>query len=132
MKVNGYTIHPLALGAHGPLAQITQHEANPQHDRMLIADLATTDDGVHTPSTSMQIFGKPALLSLRDKLVELYPLPAPDIAAPLTAQRDEMLEALKSAKWMLERDYIDDQKMAVIRKCEEAIDKATGQEGGAL
>lgn len=43
----------------------------------------------------------------------------------LIDQRDELLEALKTAKWMLERDYIDDQKMAVINKCDEAIEKAT-------
>ena len=28
--------------------------------------------------------------------------------------------ALKTAQWMLERDYIDDQKMAVIDKCRNA------------
>lgn len=28
-----------------------------------------------------------------------------------------LIEALKSAKWMLERDFIDDQKMAIIDKC---------------
>ena len=29
--------------------------------------------------------------------------------------------ALKTAQWMLERDYIDDQKMAVIDKCRNAM-----------
>jgi hypothetical protein len=28
---------------------------------------------------------------------------------------------LKKAKWMLERDYIDDQKMSFIRECEKAL-----------
>lgn len=39
----------------------------------------------------------------------------------------ELLGALKKAKWMLERDYIDDQKMCVIEKCEAAIAKAQGE-----
>lgn len=50
------------------------------------------------------------------------------IELELTTQRDELLAALKTAKWMLERDYIDDQKMAVINKCDDAIAKATGEE----
>ena len=43
-------------------------------------------------------------------------------------QRDQLLAALKSAKHMLERDYIDDAKMAVIEKCDAAIEAV---EGGA-
>ncbi len=50
------------------------------------------------------------------------------IELELTTQRDELLAALKTAKWMLERDYIDDQKMAVINKCNDVIAKAEGTE----
>jgi hypothetical protein len=39
----------------------------------------------------------------------------------------ELLETLKLAKWMLERDYVDPQKMAVIEKCDDAIAKAEGR-----
>lgn len=39
------------------------------------------------------------------------------------AAAPEMLAALKSAKWMLERDFIDPQKLDIIRKCEAAISK---------
>ena len=39
----------------------------------------------------------------------------------LEAEVERLREALKTATWMLERDYIDDQKMAVIRKCEAAL-----------
>lgn len=40
----------------------------------------------------------------------------------LSATEIESLRAaLKKAKWMLERDYIDDQKMSVIRECEKAL-----------
>jgi hypothetical protein len=42
-------------------------------------------------------------------------------AAELRAEVKRLREALETAKWMLERDYIDDQKMAVIRKCEAAL-----------
>ena len=45
----------------------------------------------------------------------------------LHALNEELLEALKTAKWMLERDYIDDQKMRVIEKCDALIDKAEAQ-----
>lgn len=38
----------------------------------------------------------------------------------------QLLVALKSAKHMLERDYIDPAKYAVIKKCELAIGLATG------
>lgn len=51
--------------------------------------------------------------------------------ARLIAAAPELLDALTTAKWMLERDYIDDQKMQVIRKCEYAIAKATGQDAQA-
>lgn len=74
MKVNGFTITPIALAPHGPMAQITQREGNPSHDRLLIADMASTDDGAHTPAASVQIFGLPALLNLRDTLLTLYPV----------------------------------------------------------
>lgn len=74
MKLNGYTITPIALGVHGPLAQITQHDANPNNDRLLIADMATTDEGAHTPAASLQVFGRPALINLRDVLLSLYPV----------------------------------------------------------
>jgi hypothetical protein len=39
----------------------------------------------------------------------------------------DLLEALKTAKWMLERDYIDNAKLAVIEKCDAAIAKTTGE-----
>lgn len=95
MKVNGYTIHPIALGPHGPMAQITQHAHSEANDRLLIADMATTDEAAHTPAASVQIFGRPALLSLRDKLVEIYPLPAPESQYGwLADQRDALLEAV--------------------------------------
>ena len=47
--------------------------------------------------------------------------------AALIAAAPDLLYALKSAKWMLERDSIDPQKMAVIEQCEAAIAKATGE-----
>lgn len=47
--------------------------------------------------------------------------------ARLIAAAPDLLDALKTAKWMLERDYIDDQKMRVIEKCDAAIAKATGE-----
>ncbi len=43
-------------------------------------------------------------------------------------QRDSLLAALRSAKHMLTRDYIDDAKMAVIEKCDTAITEVTGVE----
>lgn len=58
----------------------------------------------------------------------VYELNTNEDDARLIAAAPELLLALDAAKWMLERDYIDDQKMAVIRKCEEAIAKATGDE----
>ena len=39
----------------------------------------------------------------------------------------ELLEALKKAKWMLERDYIDDRKMAVIVEVDAVITKVEAQ-----
>lgn len=45
--------------------------------------------------------------------------------ATLIPASSELLEALKSAKHMLERDFIDGAKMAVIEKCDAAIAKAT-------
>lgn len=45
--------------------------------------------------------------------------------ARLIAAAPELLAALITAKWMLERDYIDEQKLTTIRKCEAAITKAT-------
>ena len=42
----------------------------------------------------------------------------------LHTQRDDLLAALKSAHWMLTRDYIDDAKMAVVEKCDAAITKS--------
>lgn len=74
MKINGYTITPIALGVHGPMAQITQHDANRNNDRLLIADMATTDEGAHAPAASVQIFGRAALINLRDALLSLYPV----------------------------------------------------------
>jgi hypothetical protein len=47
--------------------------------------------------------------------------------AYLRAAAPEMLAALKMAKWMLERDYIDPQKMKVIEMCDVAITKAQGE-----
>jgi predicted urease superfamily metal-dependent hydrolase len=47
--------------------------------------------------------------------------------ALLMAAAPDMLKALKTAKWMLERDYIDDVKRAVIEKCDAAIAKTTGE-----
>lgn len=46
----------------------------------------------------------------------------------LIAAAPDLLEVLKTAKLMLERDYIDPQKMAVIDKCEAAIAKAMGEQ----
>jgi hypothetical protein len=46
----------------------------------------------------------------------------------LISAAPELLKALRTAKWMLERDYIDDQKMVAIKKCDEAIAKATGED----
>ncbi|MGD9599952.1 MAG: dATP/dGTP pyrophosphohydrolase domain-containing protein [Steroidobacteraceae bacterium] len=74
MNINGYTITPIALAPHGPMAQITQHHASQANDRLLIADMATTDEGAHTPAASVQIFGRPALINLRDALLSLYPV----------------------------------------------------------
>jgi len=55
-------------------------------------------------------------------LAEEYATDAVEQAtAELQAEVERLREALKTAKWMLERDYIDDQKMAVIRKCEAAL-----------
>jgi hypothetical protein len=45
--------------------------------------------------------------------------------AHLMAAAPDLLTALKTAKWMLERDYIDQHKLEVIEKCEAAIAKAT-------
>lgn len=39
----------------------------------------------------------------------------------------ELLETLKLAKWMLERDYIDPQKLEIIKKCDAVISKVTGE-----
>lgn len=74
MNINGYTITPIALGVHGPLAQISQNDKIPAHDRLLIADMATTEEGAHAPAASIQVFGRPALLALRDALLSLYPV----------------------------------------------------------
>lgn len=41
---------------------------------------------------------------------------------------DAVVAALKTAQWMLERDYIDDQKMAVIDKCRAALESAEEEE----
>lgn len=139
MKVNGYTIHPIALALYGPMAQITQHANSEAHDRLLIADMATTDEGAHTPAASVTIFGRPALLSLRDKLVEIYPLPATD-NGPLVQQRDELLSVLQdlsrhfTGKWVYDtRDQseIDAHRVAAEAKALALIAKATPQEGGA-
>jgi predicted urease superfamily metal-dependent hydrolase len=55
-------------------------------------------------------------------LVEAYArLAVEQNTAELKAEVERLRAALKTAKWMLERDYIDDQKMAVIRKCEAAL-----------
>lgn len=40
----------------------------------------------------------------------------------------ELLAALKSAKWMLERDRIDEQKLRVIERCDAAIAKVTKEQ----
>jgi hypothetical protein len=40
---------------------------------------------------------------------------------------EEMLKTLKSAVWMLERDFIDPQKLTVIEKCHATINKAEGR-----
>jgi hypothetical protein len=61
-------------------------------------------------------------------LADYSPIPATEENARLMAVSPKMLDALKTAKWMLERDYIDDQKMAVIRKCDAVIAEATGGE----
>ena len=45
----------------------------------------------------------------------------------LKVDRDELLKALKVAKWMLERDYIDDPKMQVIKRCDATIAKMEGR-----
>ena len=45
----------------------------------------------------------------------------------LMASAPDLLAALITAQWMLERDRIDDQKMAVIDKCRAAIAKAKGE-----
>ncbi len=39
---------------------------------------------------------------------------------------EALFSALKSAKWMLERDFIDPQKLEIIRKCDAAIEAVTG------
>jgi multidrug resistance efflux pump len=44
-----------------------------------------------------------------------------DRAEKAEAEVERLRAALETAKWMLERDYIDDFKMAVIRKCEAAL-----------
>jgi hypothetical protein len=45
----------------------------------------------------------------------------------LIAAVPDLLAALGSAVWMLNRDFIDPQKLKVIEKCEAAIAKATGE-----
>jgi hypothetical protein len=40
---------------------------------------------------------------------------------------EEMLKTLKSAVWMLERDFIDPQKLTVIEKCHATINKVEGR-----
>ena len=40
------------------------------------------------------------------------------------ASMAKLIDALKTAQWMLERDYIDDQKMSVINKCRMALEDA--------
>lgn len=131
MKVNGYTIHPIALGPHGPLAQITQHAHSEANDRLLIADMATTDEGAHTPAASVQIFGRPALLSLRDKLVEIYPLPAPESQYGwLADQRDALLVASVRAEAFIagfDDDNTQDDVAGMLRDLRAAIAKATGR-----
>ena len=47
--------------------------------------------------------------------------------ARLISASPDLLSALVTAQWMLERDYIDDQKMSVIEKCRAAITKAKGE-----
>lgn len=50
--------------------------------------------------------------------------------ARLIAATHVILDALKSAHHMLTRDYIDPAKMAVVNKCSEAIELATGEDHG--
>lgn len=138
MKVNGYTIHPIALAPHGPMAQITQHTNSEAHDRLLIADMATTDEGAHTPAASVQIFGRSALLSLRDKLVEIYPDEVPPKEDPLVEVAPRMLAALKRAAHILaEIDQSTAPAVLALRTEIVAVIKEVqpeyygGQEGGA-
>lgn len=46
--------------------------------------------------------------------------------ADVERERDQLLSALKSAKHMLERDYIDDAKMRVVEQCDAAIEAVKG------
>ena len=50
--------------------------------------------------------------------------------ARLIAAAPKLLEALRAAHHMLTRDYIDPAKMAVVYKCSEAIELATGEDHG--
>ena len=47
--------------------------------------------------------------------------------ARLIAAAKVLLRTLKSAKWMLERDFIDDAKARVIAACDNAIEQAEGE-----
>lgn len=48
--------------------------------------------------------------------------------ARLIAAAPDLLAALGAAQWMLERDFIDEQKRGVLEKVNAAIAKATQQE----
>jgi hypothetical protein len=48
------------------------------------------------------------------------------VQQPAPPDLAELVEVLKRAKWMIERDHIDDQKMRVIKQCQAAIAKHGG------